>query len=206
MRASGLARRVVAGLLTFSGGCAEIFDRVEPDRVSVGVTARQIEGDYRGLKVKTTMPVWEVRAKKKLIDSRLDAYGRIQFNQGTLKARHNVLEGKSRGYFENVGVGLNYFPLDTRMIGLEVGIETFRAEHKMQGGFGPIRQATSDRFWGGGVNLGTVGEIPLDKGKRWRFVWGAGYNFTDSNSKKARVDLDGWYGIVGIEINLTEEK
>lgn len=207
MKGSGLTRRVFVGLLTLTGtgGCVEILERVKPDRISVGVTARQIEGAYKGFKVKTVMPVWEVRAKKKLADS-LDAYGRIQFNQGTLSAQHDILWGKAEGDFESLGVGLNYFPLDTRAIGLEVGLEIFRAEYEMQGGLGPIRQITPDRFWGGGLNLGAVGKISLDKKRRWHFVWGAGYNFTETDARKAKADLDGWYGIVGIEINLTGKK
>lgn len=158
----------------------------------------------------------EKSCRKKLADS-LDAYGRVQFNQGTLSAQHDILWGKAERDFQSFGVGLNYFPLDTRLIGLEVGMEVFRAEYEMQGGLGPIRQITPDRFWGGGANLGAVRKIPLNKRGKWHFIWGAGYNFTplesrfltgftETNTRKARVDLGGWYEIIGIEISLTGKK
>jgi hypothetical protein len=165
------------------------------------MSARQLRGSNKGFKVDTVMPVWEVRAKKKLAEN-WDAYVKGQFNKGAVGAKHPIAEGEGEGYFVGVGGGINYFPFRTRAMGLDAGLEAYHSEYEMRGGFGPIREATSDHFSGGGMNLGAMGEIPLDKKQRWSLVWGAGHNFTVTEAREARVNMSGWYGTIGFQLNL----
>lgn len=197
----GLSRWLVMWLLALvCGGCAETFEKLKPDRVSVGVSARQLRGSNKGFKVDTVMPVWEIRAKKKLADN-LDAYVRGQFNKGTVSAAHPLFEGEGEGYFAGAGGGINYFPFRTHVIGLDAGLEAYHSGYDMRGGFGPIHETRGGRFSGGGINLGAMGEIPLDKKQRWSLIWGAGHNFTATKAEGARANLSGWYGTVGLQLN-----
>ena len=197
----GLGTLAALWLLASVNGCGEVVESIKPDRVSVGMTGRQVSGTYQGFEVKTTMPLWELKAKKKLQEN-LDAYARLQFNHGALSAGHSICSGEAAGTFTSIGFGLNYFPFDTRLFGFEAGVESFQAEYEMRGRLGPIKQVTPDSFWGGGFNLGLVGEVPLTKNERWKLIWGAGYNFTTVESGRAKADLGGCYGGLGIEIGL----
>lgn len=194
----------VAGvfLIVSSLGCQELAERVTPDRVSAGLAARQLRGRHNGFKADAVIPLWEVRAKKRLTDN-LDLYGRLQLNRGAVEADHPIARGEGEGHLESVGLGLNYYPFETRAIGLDWGAEGYHAAYQMRGGFGPIGDQTSDRFAGLGTNLGLVGEVPLDKKKRWSLVWGAGYNLTATDAHRADVSLDGWYGTLGFQLNLS---
>ena len=197
----GLGTLAVLWLMASVNGCGEVVESIKPDRVSVGMTGRQITGSCQGSKVDTMMPLWEARAKKAAAKN-LDTYARLQFNHGALSADHPICSGKAEGDFESLGFGLDYFPFPTRLLGLEMGVEGFRAEYEMRGRLGPIRQATSDSFWGSGFNLGLMGEVPLAKNERWKLVWGAGRNFDAVERGRAKVDLGGWYGTMAIEFNL----
>jgi hypothetical protein len=196
----GLGLLVALWLPVLVNGCGEGTEKLKPDRLSVGITSRQIAGSYQGSKVNTMIPLWEVRAKKAAAKN-LDAYARLQLNHGAVTAEHPVYEVKSEGDLESLGFGLNYFPFETRLLGLEAGVEGFRAGYKMRGHLGPIKQVTPDSFWGGGFNLGLVGEVPLTKNERWKLIWGAGHNFTATECGRAEVGLSGLYGTVNIEIN-----
>lgn len=210
MRVRGLTNLATAGLLLLQIGCAEKLQRGGFDRVSAGVTVRQLKGDHLGFRAKTTFPVAEIRATRKLTDN-LDLSIRGQFTSGEVEAGHRtareVLHGQGQGNFEGLGLILTYFPLKTRFIGGEIGIEAYRAEYDMRGWSGRrlVKQTIADRFWGGGVNLGLTGEIPLDQKERWHFVWGGGYLFTATDARKANVDLDGWYGTAAIQVSLSRK-
>lgn len=198
---NGLSRGLATWLLILvCGGCEQIIERVKPERVSAGIVARQLRGSNLGFKVDTVMPVWEVRAKKKLAEN-LDAYVKGQFNKGAVGAGHPIADGEGKGHFESAGVGLDYFPFKTRALGLEAGMEMYYADYEMRGGLGPIQAATPDSFWGGGGNLGLVGEIPLDKKQRCSLVWGVGHNFTATEAKEARVNMSGWYGGLSLQFS-----
>ncbi len=173
-----------------------------PDRASVSLNVRQVKGSHRTLTVNDLIPIGELRLKKKL-DERLDAYVKLQYIQGELAARHPIANGDAGGQLMGGGLGLDYFPWPhKRWLGLELGAEFFSADYEMRGRWGPIKLVEPDRLWGAGLNLGLVGEIPLGQSERWRVIWGAGYNLTETNARRARVDLGGWYGLVGLEISL----
>ena len=199
MGVKGMTRIMVVGLLALSGGCGERL----VDRASIGLAVREMKGGYRGFKVQTVMPVYEVQAKSKLaVNDDLDIYVRGQFGQGEVEAHHQILGGKGEGNFSGIGVGLNYFPFDTCWLGFGLGAEVYRADYRMRGWYGPISQATADRFWGGGANFGMTGEVLMAGNDKRRLVWGAGCNFTKTSSHKAEVDLDGWYGTIALGIDL----
>ena len=189
-------------LVTFLGGCGG----KGPDRVTVGGAVRQVGLCYLGQRSKILLPVGEVRLVKK-ITPHLDGEARLQFiSQPPMMIPTMIVGGvnsdKVTGNFQSFGLGLNYFPWDTRAIGVEGGAEMFRAKYGTE--YEVLRIA--DHFWGGGVNLGITGEISLDRRRKGHLVWGGGYNFTENNSEatigKAGVDLDGWYGTLGIKIRL----
>jgi len=188
-------------LLVFANGCGEVVEALKPDRVSVGITGRQIAGSYQNFKVDTTIPLWELKAKKKLREN-LDAYSRLQLNHGALSADHPICSGKTRGTFTSFGFGLDYFPFETRLLGFEVGVESFYADYRMMGRLGPIKETTPGSLWGGGFNPGLVGELPLTKDQRWKLIWGISHNFTATKCRGTKASLGDWSGGVGIEIRL----
>ncbi len=187
---------VLIGLSGFLGACV-----ISPDRGSLGLATRQISGKYNGMRAKAVIPLWELRAKQRLTDN-LDAYAQLQFNQGGVQATHPVLAGQAEGSFVSGGLGVHYFPITSRVMGLDLGLEAYQARYRMMGRLGPIKLTTPDQFTGLGLNLGAIGEIPISKSKDWRVVWGMGYHFTETFTRRADVDLDGWYGSIGIEITL----
>lgn len=196
-------RWIAASLLSLIFGCQELAERVKPDRVSAGVTARKISGSHQGFHVKAMMPLWEVRAKKQ-VTKNLDAYARGQWNQGTLRAEHPLLAGQGSGEFASGAVGLDYFPWHSRHFGFEIGEELYYANYQMKGGLGPITQRENDSFLGVGTNLGVLGELPLKKLglEHGTITWGLGYNLTDTQARRSRVSLDGWYWSLGVQVNL----
>jgi len=197
--------RVVLSLLAGSvfscSGCSQIAEKIRPDSVRVGVVARQIKGKYRRFKVRENPCFYRIQGNKKLNDE-IDFYARLDYNHGSIDASHDFLDGKVSGHFESLGLGVNYFPFDSRYVGFDLGVEGFYADYGMSGGKFRFRDKTPDSLFGYGFNTGVVGEIPLDKKRRFFISWGAGYNFTDSFVKKANADFDGWYGFLGVGINL----
>jgi hypothetical protein len=180
---------VVAVILLGVSGC------------SVGLAARELRGRHAGFRVKTVMPLYELRAKRAL-GEKLDATAWLQFNEGAVKAEHLFARGKATGTFGAGGVGLDYYPFPSRLFGLSAGLESFAASYRMRGNFGPLGQSESDRFFGFGVRLGFTGEIPLGRASRFHLLWGAGYGLSALQTHSAAVDLDGWYGQVGLRFSL----
>jgi hypothetical protein len=189
-------------LAVFFGGCGG----KGPDWVTIGGAVRQVGLSYLGQRSKILLPVGEVRLIKEFTPH-LDGEVRLQFISQPPMMIPTVMVGgvnwdEVTGNFQSFGLGLNYFPWETRAIGVELGAEIFRAEYEIESGVLRI----ADHFWGGGANLGLVGEIPLDQRWKCHLVWGGGYNFTASTSEatieKAEVDLDGWYGTLGIKVRL----
>lgn len=170
-------------------------------RIVLGTTVRQISGQHQGFETETWIPVWEVRTVEPITDQ-FDLYGKIQIGHGAVPADHQILAGEAKGDFFAGGIGLNYYPLSTRLVGLDAGMEVFQAKYRMRASYGPLAMDESDRFWGYGANLGLIGQFPLDRQGRWHLVWGVGYSFTDSFAHKASTNLDGWYGLIGISLTL----
>ena len=204
MRVKGLTWRsaILVALAVFSGSCGG----KGPARVTIGGAVRQAAVSYWGERGKILLPVGEVRLMKE-ITPHLDAQARLQFISQPPMMIPAVMVGeidseKIKGNFQSFGLGLNYFPLKSRAIGVELGTEIFRGEYEIE--YRVFRLA--DRFWGGGVNLGVLGEIPLGQREKCRLIWSGGYNFivspTEATAQKAGVDLDGWYGALGIKIRL----
>src|SRR3989344_8747756 len=199
MEVKGLTRRsvILVALAVFLSGCGG----KGPDRVTVGGGVRQVGLSYLGQRSKILLPVGEVQLTKE-ITPHLDGEARLQFiSQPPMMIPTMMVGGVNwdevTGNFQGFGLGLNYFPWETRVIGVKFGAETFRAEYRVESGV--LR--TTNRFWGGGANLGLVGEVPLDQQWKCHLVWSGGYNFTANTSEatiwKAEVDLDGWYATLG---------
>ena len=187
----GVTRWAMVGMLLVQVGCTDKLRKEGFDRISVGVATRQARAEYWGMKAKMVLPVAEIRGKKKLTEN-LDLSLRGQFSAGKIKFM-DELHGEASWNFESLGLSLDYFPLKTRLLGGEIGMEVYRAEYDISGRLGSVRHQVSGQLWGGGVNLGLVGEIPLDQNDRWRFVWNAGYNLTTTHAEHISADLDGWY-------------
>lgn len=203
MRTKGLVSGVV-GLGCLIWGCEGKLENLKPDRMSAGVAVRQIRGHRSGFRVESPLPVWQIQAKKKLTE-RLDAYLQGQYNYGQLSARSSLpgSDGEVRGHFEAVRIGLQYFFDDSHLLGLDWGAEAFHADYDLHGGLGPIKLTTHDELWGGGGNLGAVGEIPLTRDRRFELVWGAGYLFNAADTRRAHADLNSWYVALSFQINLS---
>lgn len=189
-------------LIIFLSGC----EGKGPDRATIGGTVRQVGLSYLGERREILLPVGEIRLTKE-ITPHLDGQARLQFVSQPPVVIPTMMVGgvkldEVKGNFQSLGFNLNYFSWKTRAIGMEVGVEMFRAEYKLLG--------IADRFWGEGVNLGRLGEIPLSQLDGCRLVWGGGYNFTGSTSEatieKVGVDLDGWYGTLALAVEILPGK
>ena len=176
-----------------------------PDQIGLVVSARQAKAEYLGLKIRRLVPMAGVEAKWNL-DQKLDAYLRLQGVSGTVSDQDPILHGNVHGQLFSGEVGLDYFPLPTRAIGLKLGAELFSANYNLRGSWGPVRLDLDDQLIGAGLNLGLVGEVLLTKNQRWQLFWGAGYHFTESWADNTRVDLDGGYALIGVKISLGKKE
>ena len=173
----------------------------QPDRVGVSVSARRAKADLLGLHIDRVVPMAGARAEWDL-DKQLTAYLEVMAARGAASDQDPVIHGQVTGHLVSGELGLNYFPWPTRALGLELGLETNYAAYDIQGGWGPVQVELADKLLGVGLNLGLTGEVPLTRDRRWRFFWGAGYHLTETSADRARIDLDGWYGQVGLKISL----
>ncbi|MEA1929370.1 MAG: hypothetical protein U9M92_00575 [Patescibacteria group bacterium] len=173
-----MAGLVALALFTSTNGCGGALKNFEPDRISVGVGAREAKANFSVLDIDIVLPTIIVRIKKHLSEW-LDVYVQAQVCQGGLHAQRSVLRARAEGYFAGVGWGLDWYLFGTRLLGLQVGGEIFWADYDIRGGWGPFQLRIDDRLYGSGLNVGLVGEVPLGKSGRWWLTWGACRNFTN---------------------------
>ena len=192
---------IATGLIAVAFGCNGAIEKIISDSVETGVVVREVKGKYRGFEVEKMISLQRVRLKKRL-DKNAAGYAGIDYAKNEIGAKHDVLEGKARGSFEGVGVGIDYFPCSENL-GFELGAEFFHCDYDMIGSFGMVKQKTPDEIYGWGINAGIIGELPINN--RISFVCSGGYNLTDNFTKRANTNFDGAYGFFGVKINLSGE-
>ena len=194
-RVKGLTSGAMIGALVCIVGC---------DRVMVGGAWRHIKAEHEGFKANLVVPVVEVRAEKELTPE-LDVYLSGQLVVGRANDQDYFLRIEGEGNFESLGLGFDYYPFRTRLIGLEVqALEIFHAEYEATGKWWVFSRRERDEFSGIGSRVGLTGEFPSAPKDPCRLVWYGGYNFTNTNIGRGRidVDLDGWYVGAGLQFDL----
>ncbi len=191
-----MQRILLAALALASAGCFS-----PRGTVTVGASVRQIRGNYNGFRSRATIPVGTVRLAQPM-GKKLEIWHEWQGNQGRVPADHLVARGEGEGWLWASATGIALYPAETRLLGLTMGGEFFEARYRMTGRLGPLRSQERDHFSGVGLVLGLRSELPLDRNKRFGLVIEGGYRFTDTWTTKARIDGDGWYGTIGLAIQL----
>jgi len=177
------------------------FDDMKIDSFRTGVIVREVNAKYGLFKIKENMPMVRFQMNKKL-DDHLDVYGRFDVTRGKFRTSQYFIDGSASGYFESFGLGINYYPLDSRNFSFDFGGEVFHSKVDLSGKLGSIIKIP-DEIWGFGLNFGVSGRLPLSE--NISIIGSVGYNFTDNNSKNVGFDFDGGYLFGGIEIGLPFE-
>ncbi len=179
------------------GGC----DRKDLGKISLGGGVRQVRGEYLIKKTKILLPVAELKWQQE-IKKDLDVYARLQAVGVSSNLGETLLGSEAKGEFQSLGIGINYYPFATRLIGLDLGTEIYRGSYRLAEDVGPVHLQIDDNFCGGGANVGGIGELKIGQWQDMELLWASGRNFTDTCGNRGGADLDGWYFILGAKIAL----
>ncbi len=177
-----------------------VIGSCSPDRVSFSTSVQEVSGHYLGAKADIKLPAGEVTLLKK-IGPKTDIYTNLR---GTYisPAFGKIGEIEAQGKMIGAGIGVHYFPVQTHLVGVDLGVEALSGEYELQRMIGPANIIVEDNLVGAGLRLGVISEVPIGKNKDWALVGGAGHRWMTVSDNDANADLTGWYGTLGIQIPL----
>lgn len=190
-----MRRKASIGLGIALAGCAEHA----PERVTVGVGARQIRASRWPVKFDENIPFVRVEGTRGINDE-LDVKYWVDLIEGEVGAERYKMEGNFVGGAGAFGVGVRYFPFDSRVFGLDAGVETFQVSGSITGDFHGLKDKFSEEFWGYGAHVGATVEFHLFRDKNGSIS--GGYNFTDTfgSNDGVNYDFDGPFVFIRVPI------
>ncbi len=171
-------------------GCQNI----QPSSVRTGLVFREAYGRWKVYNKHENVPYGRIQANFDVAE-KTDAWMRMDYTHGQVDVHQYFTDAAAEGSMASIGGGLSYFP--TKHISLDAGAELFTANvESLRGTLGPIHHDISDRLYGGGITFGITGELPVTSSV---FIFGtAGYTFTESWSREAGYDFDGYFAGFGV--------
>lgn len=189
-----------SGLLILVCSCSTL-ESLKPDSISSGLVVRQVGGKLKPYEKRTNINLMRAQANYKLTD-KVSVWDRFDFTYGDVKFSQHLTELDVRGHFESFGVGVSYFPFEKKKnLSFDFGGELFYADiPSITGKIGLFKNEISDNVFGYGLNAGV--SLKKEIRKNISFVFSGGYNFTGNSSSRVDYDFDGFYGFVGLRIDI----
>lgn len=189
---------VLTGILALAS-CSEIPNFMKPDSYSTGMNVRRAKGRWKVFHVDKEVPYFRIQGNKK-INENLDVYLRGDFTSRAFEERSYSVDIDIRGNMQSFGSGINFYPFKQRELSLDAGVEAFYANVQVIGSKFNLSARVDDSVYGYGVNIGTSYNKKIKD--NLSFTASCGYNFTDNSTKRISLDFDGFYGFIGLKVEL----